>query len=156
MPPKGYFIDANLLVLFVAGSVNRDIIRRHRRLRDDYTAADYDRLMDLFNEVDQLLVMPNTLTEASNLLAQHGEPERSRLLAGLRVVIEESEEVVVASGDAAATHAFIRHGLTDAALLRAVSEEAPLLTADEPLYRDALASGREIAVNFAAVREWAG
>ena len=156
MPPKGYFIDANLLVLFVAGSVNRDIIRRHRRLRDDYSAADYDLLLDLFNAVDQLLVMPNTLTEASNLLAQHGEPERSRLLAGLRVVIEESEEVVVASGDAAATHAFIGHGLTDAALLRAVSEETPLLTADGPLYREALAGGREIAVNFAAVREWAG
>ena len=156
MPPTGYFIDANLLVLFVAGSVNRDIIRRHRRLRDDYSAADYDLLLDLFNAVDQLFVMPNTLTEASNLLAQHGEPERSRLLAGLRIVIEESEEVVVASGDAAATHAFIGHGLTDAALLRAVSEETPLLTADGLLYQDALAGGREIAVNFAAVREWAG
>ena len=156
MPPKGYFIDANLLVLFVAGSVNRDIIRRHRRLRDDYSVDDYDLLLELFNAVDHLFVMPNTLTEASNLLAQHREPERSRLLAGLRVVIEESEEVVVASGDAAATPAFIGHGLTDAALLRAVSEETPLLTADEPLYQDALAGGREIAVNFAAVREWAG
>ena len=140
MPPKGYFIDANLLVLFVAGSVNRDIIRRHRRLRDDYSVDDYDLLLELFNAVDQLLVMPNTLTEASNLLAQHGEPERSRLLAELRIVIEESEEVVVASRDAAATHAFIRHGLTDAALLRAVSEETPLLTTDEPLYQEALAA----------------
>ena len=156
MPPKGYFIDANLLVLFVAGRVDKDIIHRHRRLRDDYATDDYDLLLELFNAVDHLFVMPNTLTEASNLLAQHGEPERSRLLAGLRVVIEENEEVVVASGDAAATHTFIGHGLTDAALLRAVSEETPLLTTDGPLYREALASGREIAVNFEAVREWAG
>lgn len=154
MPAKGYFIDANLLVLFVVGSVGKDIIDKHRRLRGEFSADDYELLLDLFRSVDQLFVMPNTLTEASNLLAQHGEPERSILLARLRAVIYENEEVVVASGDAASAPAFTRHGLTDAALLEAVSEETPLLTVDEPLYQEALASGRELAVNFELVRSW--
>lgn len=154
MPARGYFIDANLLVLFVVGSAGKDIIGKHRRLRGDFSADDYELLLDLFGTVDQLFVMPNTLTEASNLLAQHREPERSILLARLRAVIYENEEVVVASGDAAASPAFTRHGLTDAALLEAASGETPLLTVDGALYQEALASGRELAVNFEMVRSW--
>lgn len=143
MPPRGYFVDAQLLVLFVAGSVRRSIIAKHRRLQG-YTVEDYDLLLTLFNTVDQLFVMPNTLTHASDLLAQHREPERSMLLEPLRILITEgSEERAVASAEAAAGNTFIRHGLTDAALLPVASEQTPVLTVDGPLYRDALASGRE-------------
>ena len=155
MPAKGYFVDSNLLVLFVVGSVRPDIIAKHERL-EHYTAQDYDILLDLFNPVDQLFVTPNTLTEASNLLARHGEPERSMLLGQLRAVIEGSEEVVVASSDAAAIAAFLRHGLTDAVLLEAVSEERPLLTIDGPLYQEALGGGSLAAVNFQHERDLAG
>lgn len=95
---------------------------------------------------------PNTLTEASNLLAQHGEPERAWLLDQLRTLIRRSEEVVVVSRDAAAGAGFLRHGLTDAVLLAAISEETPLLTMDGGLYQEALGSGRETAVNFEHVR----
>lgn len=63
--------------------------------------TDYERLVDVIGRAEQVLVTPNTLTEASNLLGQHGEPERSRLMDGLRYVIEESRETVVASADAA-------------------------------------------------------
>ena len=152
MPPKGYFIDSNLLVLFVVGSLRPDIIPKHRRLQD-YTVDDFGLLLDLFNPVDKLFLTPNTLTEASNLLGQHGEPERSLLLEQLRAVIHGSEEVVVASKDAASTDVFLRHGLTDAVLLEAASEETPLLTMDGNLYKEAFASGRETAVNFTALRD---
>ena len=92
--------------------------------------ADYDLLIDFLVPVDRLFVTPNTLTEASNLLAQHGEPERSHLLAGLRFVIEQSEEVVVASADASSSRAFRRLGLTDAVLLEVATADTPLLTVD--------------------------
>ena len=151
MPARGYFVDSNLLVLFVAGSLRLDIIAKHARL-EDYTAEDYGLLLELFAPVDNLLLTPNTLTEASNLLRQHGDPERSMLLERLGVLIRRSEEVVVASKDAADGDAFLRHGLTDAVLLRAISEETPLLTVDGNLYQEALATGRLIAVNFEDVR----
>ena len=151
MPPRGYFVDANLLVLLIVGRSEQRLIARHRRLRD-YSVADYHRLVDLLARVDRLFVTPNTLTEASNLLGQHGEPERSQLLEELRALIRRSEEVVVASADASAARAFMRHGLTDAVLLEAVSEETPLLTMDGDLYQEALAGGRETAVNFEHVR----
>ena len=67
MPTTGYFVDANLLVLFVVGSESPDLIPKHRRLKG-YLAEDYDLLFLLLDEVDQVFVTPNTLTETSNLL----------------------------------------------------------------------------------------
>ena len=150
MPPQAYFIDASLLVLFVAGRVDKDIIAKHRRL-EAYSVEDYELLWSMVAPVRRLLVTPNTLTEASNLLAQHGEPERSLLLEGLRMLIEESEEVVVASAVAASNAQFRRLGLTDAALLEVVTPDTPLLTVDLDLYL-AAASSPDSVVNFEHVR----
>ena len=104
--------------------------------------------------VGSVRVTPNTLTEASNLLGQHGEPQRSRLLLMLRALIEQSPESVVASVEAARHDVFPRLGLTDAALLEVVSADAPLLTVDLDLYVAALASGDEAAINFNHWRGW--
>ena len=41
-------------------------------------ALDYELLVGLLSNFQQILVTPNTLTETSNLLGQHGEPQRSR------------------------------------------------------------------------------
>ena len=138
MPVSGYFVDANLLTLLTAGGVDRSLIARHKRL-DDYTADDYETLLIILNEVEQVFVTPNVLTEASNLLRQHREPERSLLMGALRFLIAESAEIVVASGQAAANPSFQTLGLTDAALLEAASAEAPLLTSDLGLYLAAIA-----------------
>ena len=113
---------------------------------------DYALLRSELGRVGQTFVMPNTLTEASNLLAQHGEPQRSRFLEELRSIVETSEEVVVASVDASSNSAFVRLGLTDAALLERVSAETPVLTVDLGLYLAALESGEGAAVNFTHLR----
>ena len=143
----GLFIDSNLLVLLTVGSVGRDLISRHRRLRE-YTAEDYDVLRNLIRSIDRILVTPNTLTETSNLLSQHGEPDRSRFLDRLRFIIHESEEVVVTSSEASDNSEFSRLGLTDAALLEAVTDETPVLTVDLGLYLAALEKSDYAAVNF--------
>ena len=150
-PPTGYFVDANLLVLLVTGSVDRELIARHRRLRR-FTAADYDVLRRMAHEAGRVFVTPNTLTEASNLLAQHREPDRSHLLDGLRALIEESEEIVVRSAEASSNAEYVRLGLTDAALLEAVTADTPVLTVDLDLYRAAWRKQPDAAVNFAQYR----
>lgn len=151
MPPSGFFLDSNLFVLLVVGSVGRELISKHRRL-SAYTAEDYEILIKLLDPVKRVYVTPNTLTETSNLLAQHGEPERSRFFDRLRFIIQKSEEVVVASAAASSNSAFNRLGLTDAALLEAVSPETPLVTVDLDLYLAANASGQEVALNFTHFR----
>ena len=147
----GLFIDSNLLVLLTVGSVGRDLIAKHRRLRE-YTAEDYEILVDLLGKVDQVFVMPNTLTETSNLLAQHGDPERSRFFERLRAIIQKSEEVVVASVAASGNSSFGRLGLTDAALLEVITAETPLVTVDLDLYLAAVESGDARALNFTHLR----
>ena len=151
MAPAGLFIDANLLVLLIVGSVGRDLIAKHRRLRA-YTVEDYETLVNLLDPVDRVFVTPNTLTETSNLLAQHGEPERSRFFDTLRFVIQESEEIVVASVEASSNRAFGRLGLTDAVLLEVATKETPLVTVDLDLYLAALDNGEGTVVNFTHLR----
>ncbi len=116
MTPSRFFIDTNLLLLLIVGSVGRDLIAKHRRLRR-FTGEDFDNLINLLYP-EQVFVTPNTLTETSNLLAQHKEPERSRFFDRLKFIIQESKEVVVASTVASRNNAFKRLGLTDAALWR--------------------------------------
>ena len=151
MPANAYFIDANLLLLLVVGSVNRDAIARHRRLRE-FTRDDFGILLNLINQVERVLVTPNTLTETSNLLGLHGEPERSRFFERLRLIIEQTEEIVVASANASSNNAFTRLGLTDAALLEVATKETPIITVDLGLYLAASSSNPGSAINFTHLR----
>lgn len=157
--PTGWFIDANLLVLLIVGATGRHLIGKHKRLKS-FMEGDYERLIQQIasatspgsatkpTRVGAVRVTPNTLTEASNLLAQHQEPERSQFFKTLRLLIENSTEVVVASADASRATAFPRLGLTDAVLLEVVSPETPLLTVDLDLYHAAASRDHRAAVNF--------
>ncbi len=147
MTPTGIFIDANLLVLLVVGSVGRELISKHRRLRK-FGEEDYDLLLNVIDPVIRVYVTPNTLTETSNLLAQHRDPERSLFFDRLRFIIHESEEITVTSAKASDNSQFRRLGLTDAALLEVVTAETPLLTVDLDLYLAALEKNPSAAVNF--------
>jgi hypothetical protein len=148
---KELFIDSNLLLLYVVGRSSRDIIAKHRRLRR-YTATDYDTLLSYLDGFDHVLVTPHTLAETSNLLAQHGEPERSGLFAQLRRLIQESKEVVVSGAAASSNRAFTRLGITDAALLEAITERTPLLTVDLDLFHEAQQRAPNSAVIFNYLR----
>lgn len=149
MPPIGYFVDASLLTLLVVGSLEPGLITKHRRLQG-YFIEDFEILVGLLKGIDKTFVTPNTLTEASNLLAQHGEPERSRLFEYLRLLIDRSEEIMVVSEEAPRNDHFLRLGLTDAALLEVAKPETPLLTVDVALYVEAQRNGA--AVNFTHLR----
>ena len=140
-------MDANLLVLLVVGSTDVRLIAKHRRLQK-FGSDDYERLAAIVSRAAYVLVTPNTLTEASNLLAQHGEPERSRFFETLKSLIELSKEIVVTSIDASRNPHFRRLGLTDAALLEVVSRETPLVTVDLDLYLAAIGKDPFSAVNY--------
>ena len=140
-------LDANLLVLWVVGHASRDYIGRHKRLRA-YDLADFDSLTRMLAPPVQIVVTPNVLTEASNLIAQIPGPARTDVRTALRAVIGLVEERHVPSGHAARREVFLTLGLTDAALLtEAEASGARLLTADLDLYLAALRQGR-IAENF--------
>ena len=147
-------IDANLLVLLVVGETDKALISKHRRTKA-YQVEDYERLVRLINQFGrEVFVTPNTLTEASNLLAQHGEPERSRIFGALQAIIETTEERVVESRVASRNSNFKRLGLTDAALLEVVSVSNPLVTVDFDLYCAASKKEAGAAFNFSHYRDF--
>ena len=141
---KEAFIDANLLVLLVVGSVGREQIGKHRRTRI-FAPRDYDRLLNLVESLDRLYVTPNTLTKVSNLLEDRQD---TRFLEKFRKLVESSKEIVVASAIATANSVFTRFGLTDTVLLEVVSAKRPLITADLNLFHAAFAKGEQAAFNF--------
>ena len=145
VPALEAFIDTNLLVLLVVGSVDRQLIGKHRRVRA-FTQEDYGRLLQMTGALNRLFVTPNILTEASNLLKNRKD---RRFLDRLRIFIKESEETVLASSKAARHSRFPKLGLTDAVLLEIVSEQRPLITVDHDLFRAAVsAKGVRAAFNF--------
>ena len=153
MPPSKIFIDANLLILLVVGETGTEFIAKHKRLKQ-FQVPDYERLARLVNQIDHVLVTPNTLTEASNLLAQHGDPERSRFFEVLKALIEESDEIVVASEVASHNSEFTRLGLADAALWEVVSNSTPVITTDLNLYLSASKRESSSAFNFWHSQAW--
>ena len=68
MSPAGFFLDANLLVLLVVGSVDQELIAKHRRLRR-FATEDYERLLGLIARVERVLVTPNTLADPMRLVS---------------------------------------------------------------------------------------
>ena len=144
MPFDEAFIVTNLLVLFVVGSVDRELVDTHPRTQR-FTPEDYDRLAGIIGALKRVLVTPNTLTETSNLLKQ---PRDKQAIDRLRMLIEVSEEIVIASATAARNRAFTWLGLADTALLEVVSAKRPLITVDLELFRAAFTKGEESAFNF--------
>ena len=149
---RGYFVDSELLVLLVAGRTNRRIIERHRRLTA-YSAQDFDQLGVIIADRGGIVwVTPNTITEASNLLGQHGDPERELLFRTLATLISECREVLVDSSRASINARFSQLGLADAALLEVISADRPLVTVDGRLYAAALAANPQSATDFNHLR----
>jgi hypothetical protein len=139
-------VDANLLLLFVVGTAERELINKHKRLKV-YTEDDYDILVHNLATATSVVVTPNVLTETSNLACQIGEPAKSRILEVFRIIIHKLDEQPISSQQASNQPEFLRLGLTDAGLLESLSSSTTLLTADLDLYLAAQSRGYS-AVNF--------
>lgn len=146
MAATAIVLDTNLLVLLVVGLASPDYVLQHKRLRA-YSQSDFTLLKELISAAPVIIVTPNTLTEASNLLRQIPEPARTHIALTFRAILELTEEHYVESRQAAERKEFVRLGLTDAVLLNTTAEAHVLLTADLDLYLAAVNDGRS-AVNF--------
>jgi predicted nucleic acid-binding protein len=144
---RSVVLDANLLVLLVAGYTDKSLIERHKNL-SAYDADGFDLLVETLADYSHVILTPNALTEASNLSRQIRDPDRTRVTLMLGHLILRHEERYIVSKDAAVEETFGRLGLTDAALLVVAREHGPLLSADNDLYLAASTEGIE-ALNFA-------
>ena len=147
---RSVLIDTNLLVLFVVGFSDKSLITRHKRT-SAFVEEDYHVLCQFLSAFQVVMVTPNILTEASNLLSQAQQPTRETVLGTLASLIGRTREEYVASKEACKEKEFIRLGLTDSAILRRADAVDCVLTVDLSLYLALERSGHN-AVNFNHLR----
>lgn len=144
-------VDTNLLVLLVVGLASKELIEKHRRLRE-YSLDDFDLLAQIVRGHSHLITTPNIWTEVSNLARQTSEPARSKIALVMRQLMAKSNESYVRSIGASKAVEFARLGLADCAILEVEPASVAILTSDLDLYLAAITRGRE-ATNFNHVRE---
>ncbi|HQZ83046.1 MAG TPA: hypothetical protein PLR83_07480 [Pyrinomonadaceae bacterium] len=124
---RGVFIDTNLLILYIVGSLDPKQIGRHKRTAD-YSFDDYDRLSKFVDDFDVRVVSPNVLTETSNLLGRNAS-----LREVLREFIMTAKDASRRSSLTASNPYFILCGLTDAGILEVSQNRYLVATDDGPL-----------------------
>ena len=144
-------VDTNILLLYIVGSLGRELIRRHRRT-DKFTVEEYLLLTRLLSRFGKIVVTPNILTEVSNLLGYIEESTKARLLLGLALLTTVVEERHLPSAEVAKAAEFARLGLTDSSILLLAQEDLIVLTDDLPLSLALQRRGVEV-INFNHLRE---
>lgn len=143
-------LDASLIVLLVVGLTKPEYIGKHKRLKT-YTVEDFDLLQETIQESAGVVVTPNALSEASNLLRQIDDPIKSEISAVFRAIIQKTQEIYIPSSDASHRPEFIRFGLADNALLEAIKDKMVMVSVDAKLVIAAQTAGYS-ALNFNHIR----
>jgi predicted nucleic acid-binding protein len=142
----GLLVDANLLVLVVVGSVNRDRIETRQ-----YTRSDYDLLLRVLDQFNPLYTVPHVLAEVSNLTDLSG-PEQARARSILKETISLLNEAEIPSARAAEDRLYPKLGLVDAAIgAVARANKCAVLTDDLDLYV-LLSRDEVVTFNFTHLR----
>jgi len=146
---RGALIDANLLVLYLVGKTNNRRIRDFKPC-DVFEVEDFDLLDALIEYLGKPITTPHILTEVSNLAKLHGK-ELASFRQGYKVLVEEMDEFYDESRAVVADAAFMRLGLTDAAISMLCRRNLLVLTVDLGLW-DTLQRRGVDAVNFNHLR----
>ena len=139
-------IDACLLLLLIVGSADPKLIGSHKRLKDDYSAIDYDLLILELATFTDVVTVSFVLAEAYNLAKQIQGPAFTQVNRAFRVLVEGSLEIPISASVCVRQAEFNFLGLADTALLRACRDRSAvmsptLLTADKPLAQTARGLG---------------
>lgn len=140
-----------MLVLFVIGSVDPKLLGVAKRVKE-YRPSDYDLLYTYLSMFGEIVLLPNTISEASNLLGHLKGQQRELCMERLALLAKGSSERYVASVFAMEQPEYMALGVADAAMLCVLERDTYLLTADRELYLAALYRNCE-AQHFQDLRE---
>ncbi|MCJ2060953.1 hypothetical protein MKL09_31090 [Methylobacterium sp. J-048] len=148
---RSILLDTQLMVFLAVGLTLAGIIAKHKNLTE-FTSDDFDLLVHLLGHDCRLILLPNTVSEAANLLRHHKNPERRAIMETFRSLIAGNREYYIESAIVAARDEYHRLGITDSAILQCGSPDREILTADAGLYVAAMQLGMH-ATNFNHKRE---
>lgn len=142
-----------MLVVFVIGSVEPKLLGIAKRVKE-YRPSDYDLIYAYLSLFSEVILLPNIVSEASNLLDHLKGERREDCMGVLAQLVKGSSERYVASVFAMEQPEYMALGVADAAVLCALEHDTYLLTADRELYFAALYRNRE-AQHFQELRNQA-
>lgn len=149
-------VDANLLLLYFVGCVERRLIRSHGRL-SDYTDDDFQLLAQIihhFQKRGKIVTTPHILAEVSNLSEKLKGANRENFFRVAASQIEVLEEICEPARALSKLEVFPIHGLTDAAVASLAGKQKLLvLTADRPLAGD-LQKRKLAVIHFSDLRPY--
>lgn len=131
-----------MLVVFVIGSIEPKLLGIAKRVKE-YRPSDYGLIYDYLSLVGEVVLLPNIISEASNLLDHLKGERREDCMGFLAQLVKGSSERYIASVSAMEQPEYMALGVADAAMLCALETDTYLLTADRELYLAALYRNRE-------------
>jgi rRNA-processing protein FCF1 len=128
---KGLLVDTNLLLLFLVGNLNPQLIASSKRTRG-FTVGDFELLKDFMESFDAIVTTPNILTEVSNL-AEFSGKIRSDYFKQFGISIAKFDERFFAAKGFCSENYFEKFGLTDTAIIHSSRDKYLVITDDFPL-----------------------
>ncbi len=132
-------IDTNALVLLLIGLIDTNLIETHKRT-SIYEEEDFDNLVSVIGNINQLIVLPNIWTEVDNLLNNFSSYKHS-YIENLKSTIKNTTEKYFESNSITEKEHFFDLGLTDSLVLECAMDCKLLITSDSKLSDYAIANG---------------
>ncbi|SRR5579872_5691344 len=129
---KGVIVDSNLLLLWCIGACDERLVASFKRTKT-FSVEDYRLLAIILHQFRRVLSTPNILTEVNSFLGQLDTLYKAACFSRFAEHIGRLDERYLASGGIRRTPAFIKFGLTDAAIIRLSARGYLVMTEDLPL-----------------------
>lgn len=136
-------IDTNALILLIVGIVDIRQIKTHKRL-SIYDEEDFNNLLLVVEDLNQLIVLPNVWTEVDNLLNSFTGNLKSQYILRVTELIKKSTEKYIETIEATQQYTFFDLGITDSLLLYYADNCEILITSDPRLSDYAVSRGIKV------------
>ncbi len=143
---KGVLVDTNLLLLFIVGSLNPQLIPQISRT-SKYSIKDFQLVESFIEYFGVRVTTPHILAETSNLIGR-SKGMHNALGSFIRIVVEEHTSAASIVDETF----FPEFGITDTAMLAISSGKYLVLTDDGPIYGFLLNHGVE-AISLSTLRK---
>jgi hypothetical protein len=131
---KGLLVDTNVLILLLVGSLDTKLIGDFKiTANQGFDEADFDLLCSFIGQFQKIVTTPHILAEVSNHADKIKGDARIKIFGQLACLIEQFDEHAEPSRSLVKSDAFVRFGLTDAAISSLASKKFSVLTVDFPL-----------------------
>ena len=129
---KTITLDCNVFILLVIGSIGKEHIKIFKRT-SMFSENDFDLLIKLIKN-SYIMMTPNVLTEASNLLESYNYAGNRIGLKALSKILNSTGEVYIKSSELVLQSSYIQFGLADSSIHDLCRKGVVAVTVDLPLY----------------------